>query len=1706
MEQINKKKQKWISYSMVLLLVWNLLFGSCPMVYAENMEGYDVSFAVVGAGTPVEDGFVYNQTNIEIKGTFTGLFNTGVTYYYSLGCCEYPAGENGTMTYLTGGEPDYRETFVPDTDTITVDYSTYGLDTSKNYKFMLHCWTEETIDEQTVKHVDTKISFMLGTKVPDTEARFLVGGNEVDVSSGDYRTNQAVSVSLEMDKDPRYKGNYKITKKIGNDGAEEPVSQGLIDAWTVENNNPYHLLFSPGTLEGENDKEVTYKVIYYLTHTDGTEVAEAEQVPTEASPIEHTFVVDRRAPVISQSVKVDNGSSVTVDEAYNEVPFVNNSISYTLGSDEAGTATISVKRDNPMTGVSQEEIVPLGETDIPLDGINAHPKEIDVSTLEDGEYTIYARVWDAVGNEVTNGDQPKTRFKVDKTAPEIEIVRNGASVEENGIHYCNQTQTLRFSVKDFSPNPAGYKIYVSKDGGNTYTPTAPDAVSGGVNGWEQDTGNPYLHKATLTISEDGDYRIRLYGKDAKGNETAPQTMAEKELAFIYDGTTPVIDVRNVQVTSVSSQGQVHTYAERVQGILANVSYVSDRSRLGFDVIENNYETVKITVTTDYTHGGTTTQSVQTKEDAETYSYLSNPKGIRASYRFNEEGFYKAVIGAKDMAGNESLDVTKYFVVDLTNPTFRISGVEEGKAYRGGQQITFTSVEENPNLDTYVIMVEKWLKNGTHEGPAAMAISSDSWSASGDTYSQILSFSEEGNYRVTFTGKDKAGRTGNTAAVTFRIDKTSPVVSFVTVEDGSYHNESVNVQILLDEFNLSDTQARCFVKRTLDGSIAENREITLNTRESSEFSFMFREEGLYDIWINARDAAGNEAVTEEGLPVSEKHIRFVIDLSSPVFQLVGMEDGEMTRNPVTIEARATDRNHDFSSYRIQVTRKDSSGVRERFDIEGNQLCSYDVGDGWKKDGYVMEKQCVYTSIRTLRFEEEGFYDLIISGNDLAVNQGEKQRITFYIDNTPPEISQIQYSDDNNWLLQRYNTVFSNHSICVEFDVRDSVVGVEDQDVYVTVGDVESRNNETPIYLAHKVRASHYCVYIPSDVDVEEFSDVITIWAKDRLGNEGHATSDKLIYHTGPSDIAMYSDVDYNVWRNQDVTFHTTVRDEKSGIREIIYTVNDKEVRRIVFQELTTEYSADITASETASSDSGYGVTVTVVNNAGTRHSMSRQVFIDKVKPKVALSGIEGGKHYRTNQTFKTLVEDVSYQNTKTQYFITRTLDGKTQEIPMAIFRSNQYEDVCMRKLLQEGSYKVYAVTTDSAGNQSVSNTLSFVIDKTAPKLNISGVSRDAMSGSPVTLDFTCTESFFKTNQISIQVERTLDGVTTRERISGFPRNAKKTSLQHTFSQDGTYQITFTAKDKAGNVASTKTITFSVDQTKPEISIMGSSNYQQWDRAATIQFVVEESYYSGNKVSIQGTKTDIDGKVTELEISSFVSSGKRSVLAQTFGEDGVYALSIRCEDEAGNRDEKSIHFTVDQSAPQIRGVEACSGKYYQEFCLANSLEDVFKDLTVVSYHILLNGVEYSGTERVTQDGKYELYVEAEDELGHVSRRNVEFVIDHTAPKILFSGVKEGQTVYDQGEIEFVLANTEDEITSVRMNGVEYGGDTRVLSYSEYGPYRIEVDCVDKAGNAVTRTLYFVYSSPLINVIFCAGLIGVVLVTGLWIWKRRKERIQS
>ncbi|MBI5624773.1 MAG: hypothetical protein HY924_13420 [Elusimicrobia bacterium] len=195
------------------------------------------------------------------------------------------------------------------------------------------------------------------------------------------------------------------------------------------------------------------------------------------------------------------------------------------------------------------------------------------------------------------------------------------------------------------------------------------------------------------------------------------------------------------------------------------------------------------------------------------------------------------------------------------------------------------------------------------------------------------------------------------------------------------------------------------------------------------------------------------------------------------------------------------------------------------------------------------------------------------------------------------------------------------------------------------------------------------------------------------------------------------------------------------------------------------------------DGNYHYVVTALDPAGNQSQPSNEssVLFDKAAPRITFTGVADNGMYALDLNPAFTVTDANLDPASVQ----GTLDGQA-------FVSGAL-------VASEGEHELSVTASDTEAHSS-SATLSFILDKTAPHLAVSGVSEGAVYRSSVSAVITITElrpgasSFVLTN-LTLQ--------TTAAYQSG-----------QAITRDGAYSLTLSASDLAGNSAS-QTVSFRLD---------------------------------------------------------------------------------------------------------------------------------------------------------------------------------------------------------------------------------------------------------------------------------------------------------
>lgn len=516
--------------------------------------------------------------------------------------------------------------------------------------------------------------------------------------------------------------------------------------------------------------------------------------------IEKKFSIDKTKPVID--VKYDNNEHTTYG-----------------GNDyykADRTATVTVTERNFDESLVEAAIMRNGGRYTTIGGWThnnnaANPdKSTHVAKIvynTDGDFTFDIAVKDKAMNSADKFTQQK--FTVDKTAPVIDVSFDNNSAKNGNYYKADRTATIKITEHNFNSGSQYVNIPVTAEG-----TTAPSVV-----GW---SGSGDDHNATVSFNKDGKYSFTVDYTDLAGNKA----VQKKVDSFYIDKTAPEVEITGV----ADHQAYNGTVAPVVTYRDDNFTDDHDFKFTRIDINSKSDDTSKFDYDTD---GNGVTEFI--------YKYRDFAEVLE------NDGIYNFTVELSDKAGNStSKSVT--FSVNRFGSTFRTTDEPTEKLIKNGytnaeQDIVVEEINVSP-LTKHSVTLAKSGGNSTElvENTDYKFTSSNNgneWCKSVYTVNK-KNFSDEAAYTVTIMSVDKAKNTNNNRmassslsteqknkreyAISFVVDKTSPLVSITGIKDNELYKEaSKKVKIVCEDDNLDKSK----LVVTLDNKkLAEGEDYTI----------------------------------------------------------------------------------------------------------------------------------------------------------------------------------------------------------------------------------------------------------------------------------------------------------------------------------------------------------------------------------------------------------------------------------------------------------------------------------------------------------------------------------------------------------------------------------------------------------------------------------------------------------------------------------------------------------------------------------------------------------------------------------------------------------------------------------------------------------------------------------------------------------------
>jgi hypothetical protein len=543
--------------------------------------------------------------------------------------------------------------------------------------------------------------------------------------------------------------------------------------------------------------------------------------------------------------------------------------------------------------------------------------------------------------------------------------------------------------------------------------------------------------------------------------------------------------------------------------------------------------------------------------------------------------------------------------------------------------------------------------------------------------------------------------------------------------------------------------------------------------------------------------------------------------------------------------------------------------------------------------------------------------------------------------------------------------------------------------------------------------------------------------------------------------------------------TILKNNQDGITPIItFSADSVEATRMISLNggtlsATTSNGKLTYAGDPIREAGHYVLTATAKDAAGNIRTVTHTFDIvwDNSSPVITINGVKNGGVYETATISVSLDSDT---NTLPEYSNQANYSYKSSlKLPNGNVVTKENG---VPALTGPGAYRLEIVATNpSYTDKTSSKIVEFIIDNSAPTVAVGGVEDNAVYHYGVTPIISFTDDVTSQQLLLNNAEVTL-------RRSG----ALVTyHMGDTISLDGDYVLTAKTKDAMNHVSNVVTKSFTIDKTKPVISITGAFNGATYkDQSVTLTIKTNE----GNLTVLNASGEPI----TLNNSGQYTFSGTANQVVN-------YKVTAKAVDAAGNTTEQQLSFSIDRLAVNImingvtEGMVVNSGLDISFTTFEGTQEK--QGTTVTIDGIAFIGGNYSIAGAHTLIAKF-----ISKEITYT--KTLHFTIDKTAPTVSIIGVSKNaepdsdNIIAKAGDVITVRAKVTDQggvgdvilsigTTAVSMQYIEaedyYEGKFNVEGGS-FDDLVISVSAKDKAGNlasqSYTKTLTIDNTKPLVS----------------------------
>ncbi|OCA87665.1 hypothetical protein A8F94_07365 [Bacillus sp. FJAT-27225] len=554
-------------------------------------------------------------------------------------------------------------------------------------------------------------------------------------------------------------------------------------------------------------------------------------------------------------------------------------------------------------------------------------------------------------------------------------------------------------------------------------------------------------------------------------------------------------------------------------------------------------------------------------------------------------------------------------------------------------------------------------------------------------------------------------------------------------------------------------------------------------------------------------------------------------------------------------------------------------------------------------------------------------------------------------------------------------------------------------------------------------------------------VIKVKMTDRAGNSSEEEIEFSIDKTAPAIEVTYDnnspDPDFPDFYKADRTATIVITERNFNKEDVEHLITNKDGAIPSLSGWTTRTNSgnpDLTthtATVRFAADGDYTFDIKFKDRAGNTAPpvMQSKFTIDKTEPKIAVSysnnASVNGNYYNAPRTATISITEHNFEPGRIRVTGSATDNGKPAAFPgISGWRSNGDVHTATITYAADAKYSFDIDYTDKAGNVMADyRTEEFIVDNTAPKLEITGVKDKSANKGAVIPVISYSDTNFDKKAVSIKLSgANRKAVALDGKYADIPNGQMFAfnDFKKTKENDDLYTLTASLVDFAGN-QTTQTIQFSVNRFGSVYAFDESlqaieGKYVQNEQDIILTETNVDSLKKDTirvKMTKNGTPVDLvqgtDYTVSESGGGGTWSQYKYVIGKALFASDGKYTVTLYSEDAAGNINENidetkkaEISFGIDKTAPVITPIDIESGEQYplETKPVTISIKDnlVLQDATIYLNDVEVahqaNGENYT-FEIPSSNQKQKVKIVAVDAAGNELTKEVKDLLVSTNP---------------------------------------------------------------------------------------------------------------